>query len=98
MAAKSPGVSIFLKSQVSMVFDFDLEFYCLVNTAQVMSSWSVNLLTLFLSRLSSLSISSVLCAHTFASNRQVPFSNKQKGVNDGTSSMGEMGGIHGNCI
>ena len=34
---------------------FELEFYCLVNTIEVMSSMSVNLLTLFLGMLSPLS-------------------------------------------
>ena len=50
----------------------------IVNTIEIMSSPLVNLLPLFLGRLSPLLTST--CAHTLSSNCQLPFMNQWKGA------------------
>ena len=55
---------------------FFVVFVLFFNTVKIMLSWSVNLLALFLGSLSPLT-----CAHTLASNWQLPFFNQQKGEN-----------------
>ena len=58
---------------------FELEFYGPVNAFKIMLSWSVNQLKLFQDRLGPrFNQLTSTCAHTFASNWQVPFLNQQK--------------------
>ena len=57
-----------------------MKFYDPVNNVKVRLSQSVNL-PFFSDRLSPLSSLPVFCAKTFASNRQLPFSNQRKALN-----------------